>query len=191
MEKKASFMSRYVTFCGKVYDFFDTCCHGQRKHTPETLKISQKRGTWIVSLSLFFVLAVIGAFTDEEEQNNTLEAAEEAEVVEDSETPKASAKVVQESSPAKAIQKSSNTSWRPKPIISVYVCAKCATVVTGPSQPRPVKCPNSNSSHQWDNIGLKGDTNYQCGKCGVTISSQPTPKPGRCPRGLGHHWGSL
>ena len=177
--KKESFMSKYVTFCGKVYDFFGMCCHGQRKHTPESLKISQKRGTWIVSL--FLVFAVIGAFTDDEEEN-TAEVAEDVEVAESF----APAEVTK-----KPESKSSNSSWSYKPTMSVYVCSKCATTVTGSSQPRSTKCPNSSGMHQWDNIGLKGDTNYQCGNCGTTISSQPTPKPGRCPRGLGHKWDRL
>ena len=58
-------VSKYVVFCGEVYDFFGMCWRGKRKHTPETLRISQRRGTWIVSLFLAF--AAIGAFMDEEE----------------------------------------------------------------------------------------------------------------------------
>lgn len=179
MEKKESFLSKYVTFCGKVYDFFGMCWHGQRKHTLETLKISQKRGTWIVSL--FLVLAVIGAFTDDEEENMA-EVAEDVEVAESS---------VSAEEPTKTESKATSSSWSYKPTMSVYVCSKCATSVIGSSQPRSTKCPNSSGMHQWDNIGLKGDTTYQCGKCGVTISAQPTPKPGRCPRALGHKWERL
>ena len=56
--------TKYMVLCGKVYDFVVAIWRGQRKHTPETLTVSQKRGTWIVTA--FIVLAVIGAVTDDE-----------------------------------------------------------------------------------------------------------------------------
>ena len=59
---------KYMAICGKVYDFFAMIWRGQRKHTPETLTASQKRGTWIVTA--FIVLAVIGAFMDDEEETD-------------------------------------------------------------------------------------------------------------------------
>lgn len=72
--------AKYMAFCGKVYDFFAMICRGQRKHTQETLKVSQKRGTWIVTA--FIVLAGIGAFTDDEEET-TADASATSEVVSD------------------------------------------------------------------------------------------------------------
>lgn len=63
---KEAYSSKYAIFCGKVYDFCATLWRGQREHTPETLFRSRKRGTWIVTA--FIVFAVIGAFTDDEEE---------------------------------------------------------------------------------------------------------------------------
>ena len=174
-------VSKYVAFCGKVYDFFGMCWRGKKKHTPETLKISQRRGTWIVSL--FLVFAAIGAFMDEEEESVNIAEEEEIAI--------ANEEGFQTETLRSDDSKPSPSSYAYKPSVSVYVCSKCATVVTASSQPRLTKCPNSNGMHQWDNIGSKGDTVYQCGKCGASIYSQPTPKPGRCPRGLGHNWERL
>lgn len=70
--KKEAYSFKYAVFCGKVYDFFATLWRGERKHTPETLLRSRKRGTWIVS---FLLLAAIGSFMDDEE-----EAANQASV---------------------------------------------------------------------------------------------------------------
>lgn len=64
--KAKAIWAKYMVFCGKIYDFFAMICRGQRKHTLETLKISQKRGTWIVTA--FIALAVLGAFMDDEEE---------------------------------------------------------------------------------------------------------------------------
>jgi len=180
MDKK-EIVSKYVTFCGKLYDKVSTFFNGPHEQTPESIKKCQVRGTWIVSLFIGF--AVIGAFMDDEEEN-TSTVTEEVENDENS-VP------VTKDAPVKTETKRSDSSWSYTPTMSVYVCAKCATVVTGSSQPRSVKCPAYNGSHQWDNIGAKGDTNYQCGNCGASISSRPTPKPGRCPRGYGHKWNSL
>jgi len=76
--KAKTIWTKYMAFCGKVYDFFAMICRGQRKHTPETLKISQKRGTWIVTA--FVALAVIGAFTDDEESKSESTSASDAEL---------------------------------------------------------------------------------------------------------------
>ena len=72
--KTKELWTKYMVLCGKVYDFFAMLCRGQRKHTPETLAVSQKRGTWIVTV--FIVLAVIGALTDDEGETDTEVASE-------------------------------------------------------------------------------------------------------------------
>lgn len=76
--KAKAIWAKYIVFCGRVYDFFAMICRGQRKHTPETLKISQKRGTWIVTA--FIVLAVFGAFTDDEESTSESASASDTEL---------------------------------------------------------------------------------------------------------------
>jgi len=64
MDKK-EIVSKYVTFCGKLYDKVSTFWNGKHEQTPESIKRSQVRGTWIVSLLIGFT--VIGAFMDDEE----------------------------------------------------------------------------------------------------------------------------
>lgn len=64
MSKKEAYSFKYAVFCGKVYDFFATLWRGEKKHTPETLLCSRKRGTWIVSTVI--VLSLIGSCLDEE-----------------------------------------------------------------------------------------------------------------------------
>jgi len=65
MDKK-EIVSKYVTFCGKLYDKVSTFFNGPHEQTPESIKKCQVRGTWIVSLFIGF--AVIGAFMDDEEE---------------------------------------------------------------------------------------------------------------------------
>ena len=75
-------LSKYIVLCGKVYDFFAMLCRGQRTHTPETLAASQKRGTWIVSLLVAFV--VFGALIDDDKvAEGTEERSVESTVAKD------------------------------------------------------------------------------------------------------------
>lgn len=76
--KAETIWARYVAFCGKAYDFLAMIWRGQRTHTPETLKISQKRGTWIVTA--FIVLVILGAFMDDEEPTSERASASDAEL---------------------------------------------------------------------------------------------------------------
>lgn len=64
-ESTEGIWAKYMALCGRIYDFFAAMVSGPRKHTLETLQICQKRGTWIVSV--FIVLCVVGALTDDEE----------------------------------------------------------------------------------------------------------------------------
>ena len=190
--------AKYIEFCGKVYDFFATILRGQRTHTPETLKVSQKRGTWIVSL--FIAFAVLGAFMDEEdvaaeEERDVTDAeisvSESEELV--NEASKSSEKKSQNTptfSTPKSVQSKPSATYQ-QPTRYVYVCSDCGTVVVGQSQPRSTRCPAGKGFHHWNLIGSHGDTSYQCGKCGAAIQLKATPSPGRCPRGLGHHWDRL
>ena len=73
-ESAKGMWTKYTILCGQIYDFCAAKVRGQKKHTPETLRISQKRGTWIVSV--FIVLCTIGALTDDED--TAMEAALEA-----------------------------------------------------------------------------------------------------------------
>ena len=74
-ESAKGMWTKYMILCGQIYDFCAEKVRVQRKHTPETLQISQKRGTWIVSV--FIVLCIIGALTDDEE-DSAVEAGLEA-----------------------------------------------------------------------------------------------------------------
>ena len=186
--------AKYMVLCGKVYDFFAALLRGQRKHTPETLKISQKRGTWIVSL--FIVFAVLGAFMDEEEASADNESnAEDAEISTDDREEIAFKGTEKEASTTLAVSTTKSVQTKPaapyQPTRFVYVCSDCGTVVVGQSQPRSTKCPKGKYTHQWFTIGSHGDTSYQCGKCGAAIQMKATPNPGRCPKGLGHNWERL
>lgn len=189
--------TKYTVLCGRVYDFFAALLRGQRTHTPETLKVSQKRGTWIVSL--FIAFAVIGAFMDEDDvaaetDGDVLDS--EISVAESEEIVNEASKSAEKESPstpifseAKPVQSKASVPYRPTRF--VYVCSDCGTVVVGQSQPRSTKCPAGRNSHHWDTIGSHGDTSYQCGKCGAAIQMKATPSPGRCPHGSGHRWERL
>ncbi len=62
---KKEILSVYVTFCGKIYDKVSTFWSGKQEQTTDRIRNCQFRGTWIVSL--FIVLAIVGAFMDDEE----------------------------------------------------------------------------------------------------------------------------
>lgn len=61
-------ISKYVTFCGRLYDKVFAFWSGKHEQTPESIQRSQVRGTWIVSL--FIAFSIIGAFTEDEENCN-------------------------------------------------------------------------------------------------------------------------
>lgn len=61
-------ISKYVTFCGRLYDNVFAFWSGKHEQTPESIQRSQVRGTWIVSL--FIAFSIIGAFTEDEENCN-------------------------------------------------------------------------------------------------------------------------
>lgn len=47
----------YVALCGKIYDFLVALILGETGHKPESIKVSQVRGTWAVSA--FIVISVM------------------------------------------------------------------------------------------------------------------------------------
>lgn len=53
-------INSYVVLCGKIYDFLIALIHGETGQKPKSIKVSQVRGTWIVSafivISLMFML---------------------------------------------------------------------------------------------------------------------------------------
>lgn len=109
---KNEIMSKYVAFCGKLYDKVSTFWGGKQEQTAERIKKCQTRGTWIVSL--FIVFAIIGSFMDDEE-NTGLEGYEETADVASGETSPSNGDVSKLGKPKSFSQViKSPLSWFPK-----------------------------------------------------------------------------